>query len=240
MGVCPLSYQEVVGNLFDAETDALVNTVNCYGAMGKGIALEFRRRFPEMFEVYCQLCEAKRLRPGQIWPYTKTHPYILNFAIKDHWRLPSKLEWIEATLCKFVANYRRLGIRSVAFPWMGAMNGGLAIEDVKELMRQYLQPITDCDIIVYTYDPNAPDPLYRILVKYLKNHSGTDLHKQSGLIKKQAIAVVDAIHDDSTMSMVTLIKNAQLGAKSIDKLYVFLAKSPDNPSRATEDLKLEL
>lgn len=77
---------------------AVVNTVNCVGAMGKGIALDFKLRFPEMFKEYQQICFRHLLKPGQILPYTKSKPIILNFAIKDDWKDPSRVEWIEETL----------------------------------------------------------------------------------------------------------------------------------------------
>src|SRR5438094_1301502 len=104
-----MPYREYKGNLFASQAQCLVNTVNCVGVMGKGVALEFRRRFPRMFEEYRRACEAKTLRPGQILPYTKEKPWILNFAVKDDWRYPSKLEWVEGWLHKFVVNYHRLG-----------------------------------------------------------------------------------------------------------------------------------
>src|SRR5437588_12069599 len=107
---------ELKGNLFNSTAQTLVNTVNCVGVMGKGIALEFRLRFPEMFETYRKVCEDRKLRPGQILPYRKAHPWILNFAVKDDWKHPSRLEWVEACLERFAANYRQLGITSVAFP----------------------------------------------------------------------------------------------------------------------------
>jgi len=97
-----MSYQELSGNIFNSKTDALVNTVNCVGVMGKGIALEFRRRYPKMFKEYQRFCKRGELKPGQILPYRKETPWILNFAIKNHWRNPSKIEWIEICLEKFV------------------------------------------------------------------------------------------------------------------------------------------
>ena len=226
-----MPYRELRGNLFDSSAQALVNTVNCEGAMGKGIALEFRRRFPAMFKDYRQLCEKRLLKPGQIWPYTKTQPYVLNFAIKSHWRFPARMEWVEEPLRKFAANYQRMGIQSVAFPWMGASNGGLPLADVRAVTRKYLQPLEDIDIEIYTFDPLAPDPLFRAFRQYTQDHTVNDLREQSGLIKKHAQALLDAIENRSTVSMATLIENAGLGGTSTDKLYAFLvAPKPDAPT----------
>lgn len=232
-----MGYEEKIGNLFDSCAEALVNTVNCEGAMGKGIALEFRRRFPGMFEVYRERCEQGMFHPGQILPYTKSKPYVLNFAVKSHWRLPSRLAWIDETLIKFVANYQRLGIRSVAFPWMGAMSGGLALDDVQAVMRKHLCSLEDIDVEVYTFDPRAPDPLFRVLFRYVRDHSASDLHQQSGLIKRQAQAVCAAFQGDAAVSMATLIQTARLGTVSTDKLYRFLISSaPTAPATLQRDL----
>ena len=93
-----MAYKEVRGNIFNTKAMAVVNTVNCVGAMGKGIALDFKLRYPEMFKEYQQICFRHLLHPGQILPYTKSKPIILNFAIKDEWKDPSRVEWIEETL----------------------------------------------------------------------------------------------------------------------------------------------
>ena len=90
-----MAYKEIKGNIFNSKAMAVVNTVNCVGAMGKGIALDFKLRFPEMFKEYQKICFHRMLKPGQILPYTKTKPIILNFAIKDDWKDPSKVVWIE-------------------------------------------------------------------------------------------------------------------------------------------------
>ena len=140
-----MAYKEITGNIFNTKAMAVVNTVNCVGAMGKGIALDFKLRFPEMFKEYQRICFRHLLKPGQILPYKKSNPIILNFAIKDDWKDPSKVEWIEETLQKFANNYKKLGITSIAFPWMGAMNGGIPIDKIKSLTRKYLSDLTDID-----------------------------------------------------------------------------------------------
>ena len=141
-----MAYIEKKGNLFNSNAMAIVNTVNCVGAMGKGIALDFKLRYPEMFKEYQKICFKHILKPGQILPYTKSTPIILNFAIKDDWKDPSRVEWIEQTLQKFVDNYHSMGITSVAFPWMGAMNGGLPFETIQSLTRKYLLGLNDIEI----------------------------------------------------------------------------------------------
>ena len=178
-----MAYLETKGNIFNSKAMAIVNTVNCVGAMGKGIALDFKLRYPEMFKEYQKICFRRMLKPGQILPYTKSSPIILNFAIKDDWKDPSKLEWIEETLQKFVDNYKKLGITSIAFPWMGAMNGGLPIEKIKQLTRKYLSNLDDIEIEVYDFDPNVPCELYKTLenIAIQKNLSMSYLEEITGI-----------------------------------------------------------
>lgn len=97
---------ELEGDLFQSEAQTLVNTVNCYGVMGKGIALEFKKRFPEMFKIYVEQCEKKLIKPGILYLYKKTTPWILNFPTKNHWRYPSKLDYIKLGLEKFAETYK--------------------------------------------------------------------------------------------------------------------------------------
>ena len=101
-----MSYQELSGNIFSSKCQVLVNTVNCVGDMGKGIVLEFKRRFPEMEIEYKKFCASNELRPGGILPFRKNTPWIFNFAVKDHWRYPSKEIWVEDCLSKFRDNYK--------------------------------------------------------------------------------------------------------------------------------------
>ena len=137
------------GDLFNSEAQTLVNTVNCVGVMGKGIALEFKKRYPDMFKSYKSICDKKLLRPGTLQLYKKSDQWILNFPTKDHWRNKSKMQWLEDGLSKFRETYKEKGISSIAFPKLGCSNGGLKWEEVKPLMEKYL---TDLDIKIEIYE----------------------------------------------------------------------------------------
>jgi O-acetyl-ADP-ribose deacetylase (regulator of RNase III) len=107
--------------------------------MGKGLAAEFKRRYPEMFTAYQRLCQDGKLEIGKLWLWKANDQWVLNFPTKKHWRNPSKLSYVEAGLKKFLAEYERRGIREISFPRLGCGNGGLDWQDVKPLMEQYLR-----------------------------------------------------------------------------------------------------
>lgn len=226
-----MSYIEKSGNIFNSNAMAVVNTVNCVGAMGKGIALDFKLRFPEMFKEYQKICFKHLLKPGQILPYTKSSPIILNFAIKDDWKDPSRVEWIEQTLQKFVANYHALRITSVAFPWMGAMNGGIPFETIQRLTRKYLSQLDDIEVEVYYFDPDVPCALYNSLehiVSY-RIFSPQELENMSQIKVRYWEKIFDAVNDDKTKSMNNLcqyIVNGKriIGKTNIERLFEFLTK----------------
>ena len=215
---------------------AIVNTVNCVGAMGKGIALDFKLRFPEMFKEYQKICFKHLLRPGQILPYTKSSPIILNFAIKDDWKDPSRVEWIEETLQKFVAKYHSMGISSVAFPWMGAMNGGLPFETIQSLTRKYLSDLIGIDVEVYEFDPDEPCALYRTLEKIVAEGtcSIAELEKMSGIKARYWVKIIEAVNDPKTKSINNLCHyfvdgKRIIGKTNIERLFVFLTKLSKEP-----------
>lgn len=148
------------GNLFDAEVDALVNTVNTQGVMGKGIALQFKKAYPENFRQYKAACDAKALDVGQMLTYDAgglVRPrYVINFPTKRHWRSPSKLEYVECGLRALTDEVRRLRIRSLAIPPLGCGNGGLAWQDVLPYIEAAFRPLTDVHALVFTPDGSPP------------------------------------------------------------------------------------
>lgn len=136
-------------SILESSAQTLVNTVNCVGVMGKGLAKEFKVREPRMFDVYKRLCEDELLEPGKLWLWKSEDHWVLNFPTKVHWRNPSRLEWVEAGLAKFVSAYEQQGIREISFPRLGCGNGGLDWNDVRPLMEHYLG---DLPIPVYIHD----------------------------------------------------------------------------------------
>lgn len=136
------------GDIFESKAQVLVNPVNCEGFMGKGLALAFKQKFPGVFPVYQQECKTGKLRIGHPTLYQRSTPWILNFPTKNEWKLPSKIEYLEQGLAYFVANYKKAGIKSIAFPKLGAQNGKLSWDDVGPLMAKYLSQV-DIDVYIY-------------------------------------------------------------------------------------------
>lgn len=132
----------VRGNLLFAPAQTLVNPVNGAGALGAGLALAFRRRYPDMEPAYREACRRGELRPGGFHLFRAADHWIYNFPTKRHWRDRARLEDIEAGLATFTAVYRELGITSVAFPRLGCGLGGLDWErEVRPLMERVLVPL---------------------------------------------------------------------------------------------------
>lgn len=142
-----------LGNLFDADVDALVNTVNTVGVMGKGVALQFKRKYPDNFRAYEQACQAGQVEIGKMLTFDRGEQarprFILNFPTKKHWRQPSKLEYIDAGLIDLVNEVRRLGITSIAVPALGCSNGGLAWSDVKPRITKAFEVLPDVRAVLF-------------------------------------------------------------------------------------------
>ena len=140
--------QYIEGNIFDSPAQVLVNTVNTVGVMGKGIALSFKQRYPDMFESDRKACEKKQLTIGKLMLVNEPDYMILLFPTKESCRTPSKLEYIEKGLKKFVSAYADRHIYSIAFPRLGCGNGELSWKDVQPLMEKYLKHLP-IDIYIY-------------------------------------------------------------------------------------------
>jgi O-acetyl-ADP-ribose deacetylase (regulator of RNase III) len=148
------------GNLLEAQVDALVNTVNTEGVMGKGIALQFKKAFPSSYEEYRRECDAGRVQVGKVLVCrlgTLVPRYIIQFPTKKHWRNPSKIEYVKTGLVDLVEQVKKLGIRSIAVPPLGCGNGGLAWADVYPLLEAAFEPLPDVRAILFA-PAGAPEP----------------------------------------------------------------------------------
>ena len=145
------------GDLFEDDAEVLVNTVNCVGVMGKGIALQFKKLYPDMFEAYKKVCIRGELIVGKIFVYPvtsltpNTTKYIFNFPTKDHWRDPSEMEYIQSGLIYLAYCLGKYKVKSIAIPALGCNNGGLDWPKVRTVVMSRLQQLqNDVDIRLYT------------------------------------------------------------------------------------------
>jgi O-acetyl-ADP-ribose deacetylase (regulator of RNase III) len=145
--------ERVTGNLLEADVEALVNTVNTVGIMGKGLALQFRQASPENYQAYRKACERKEVQPGQMFVFDTgqlTNPrYIINFPTKRHWRQKTRIQDIEDGLAALVEVVREKDIRSLAVPPLGCGNGGLDWDEVRPLIEQALSTLPDVQVLLY-------------------------------------------------------------------------------------------
>lgn len=150
-------------SLLESSAQTLVNTVNCVGVMGKGLAQAFKQREPQMFEAYKRICDQHMLEPGKLWLWRGSPNWVLNFPTKLHWRNPSKIEWIEEGLQKFVSAYESQGITEVSFPKLGCGNGNLEWDEVRPVMEHHLGKLPiKVYIHDYTKDVGLPEHLETI------------------------------------------------------------------------------
>lgn len=153
--------EHVSGNLLEAEAEALVNTVNTVGVMGKGIALQFRQAYPENYEAYRKACQRGDVEPGRMFVYRTgklTNPrFIINFPTKRHWKGKAKLADVEAGLVDLIRVVRDEGIQSIAVPPLGCGNGGLDWEVVRPLIEDAFEPLPEVRVLLYAPE-GAPDP----------------------------------------------------------------------------------
>jgi len=153
--------RHVNGDILEAPAEALVNTVNTVGVMGKGIALQFRQAFPENYRLYRAACERGEVKPGRMFVSPTgllgNPRFIVNFPTKRHWKGKSLIEDIEAGLQDLVEVIRQEGIRSIAIPPLGCGNGGLKWSEVRPRIEGALQAVPQTEVLLFE-PAGSPDP----------------------------------------------------------------------------------
>lgn len=141
------------GDLLKSSAKALVNTVNCEGYMGKGIAYQFKLQYPENNKDYVKACKSGRLKIGKLHYFEEKDKLIINFPTKDKWRAKSKMEYVEQGLDELVKLINELNIKTISIPPLGSGNGGLIWSEVKNLIENKLSIFGE-EVIVYIYEPS--------------------------------------------------------------------------------------
>jgi O-acetyl-ADP-ribose deacetylase (regulator of RNase III) len=149
------------GDILQADAEALVNTVNCVGVMGRGIALHFKAAYPANFKAYAAACKREEIQPGRMFVHDTGQPaprWIVNFPTKRHWRGKSRIEDIESGMDALVAEIRARGITSIAIPPLGSGLGGLAWGDVRPIIENALAGIPEVRAVLYEPDGHSEQP----------------------------------------------------------------------------------
>lgn len=211
------------GNIFSSNCQTIVNTVNCVGIMGAGIALECRLRYPKMFEQYAALCADKKLDVGQLWIYRAPTRWVLNFPTKRHWRYPSRPEYLQLGLQKFMSTYQARGITSVAFPLLGAQNGGLSADESLSLMLHHLGSCT-IPVEIYEYDPASSDDVFDNFKGAFLQLPDAAITQQSGLRVDAVRRIRQALLEPQLCQLGQLAQVPGIGDKTLEKSFAFIAR----------------
>ena len=222
-----------IGNIFTSKCQTLVNTVNCQGVMGAGIALEFKLRLPEMYEKYVEKCRKGEIDIGRTWLYkpplgTREHRWVLNFPTKRQWRYPSRFQYLKDGLEEFLDTYKEKGIESIAFPVLGASNGGLDEDESLSVMLSYLEQC-DVPVEIYRYDPAAIDDLFREFRQQLmRNQDKTFLAKSMGVRVDRLNSILNILNqpDNSIKSLSQLATVPGIGSKTLEKCFRYVMDAP--------------
>ena len=215
-----MSVKVITGNIFTSSCHTIVNTVNCVGVMGAGIALECRFRYPEMHEKYINLCNDNKIETGLLWLYKSPKRWVLNFPTKKHWKYPSKKEYLHAGLEKFCDTYKEKGIESIAFPLLGADKGGIPQEDSLSIMRSYLDNI-DIEIEIYRYDPKAKDDLFDKTKNFILSQDLLQISKETKLRKDYVEKVITGMKRPDIYQLNQLARIEGIGIKTLEKVFSF-------------------
>ena len=213
-----MSVEVIEGNIFTSKCQTLVNTINCVGVMGAGIALECRLRYPEMYTKYVDLCNKHQISIGLLWIYKSQEKWILNFPTKKDWKHPSKEKYLNAGLEKFISTYESRKIKSIAFPLLGADKGGIDQERSLEIMLSHLEKLP-IDIEIYRYRKTAKDDIYENTRDWLLSQDIESITTTTKLKKIYVERVVNAMQGDEIYQLNQLAQIKGIGIKTLEKLF---------------------
>lgn len=184
----------LVGDILQSKAQTLINTVNCVGIMGKGIALEFKNRFPDMFKDYVNRCSHGEIKPGVSYLYkTLIPPQIINFPTKEHWKSVSKVSDIEHGLGFLVKHYKAWGVKSLAIPPLGCGNGQLEWKVVGPLIYKYAKQM-DIPVEIYApYGTNAKELTVGFLEQRPETNSELLIRSKQSSLNPAWVALVEII-----------------------------------------------
>ena len=214
------------GSVFNTDAKAIVNTINCTGVMGAGLALEFKLRYTDMYDDYSYKCKNHMIKVGNVYYYQSKDITIVNFPTKDYFKYPSKIEWIESGLKNFVSTYKQYGIKSVAFPKLGTLNGGLEWNQVKLLMEKYLSMV-DADVYICLDNKKEAEGLEKQMVDYYNENFSSIMPHIKRLSEQQKTILKNALPLSRFWHLSTLDK---IGITTYCKIYTVCKDAVENNS----------
>jgi O-acetyl-ADP-ribose deacetylase (regulator of RNase III) len=214
------------GDILRAKADALVNTVNCVGVMGRGIALQFSKAFPGVLKAYESACERRELKPGMVLVHDLNRleqpHYVISLPTKRHWRGKSRIEDIESGLVTLVAEVRRLGIKSIAVPPLGCGLGGLDWEDVRPRIEQAFQALPEVRVLLF--EPKGAPSAEDMAKAQRKPNMTEGRAALLGLMRRYLAAVMDP-----SITLLEIHKLMYLMQETGQNLKLVYVKGPYGP-----------
>ncbi len=215
--------REKKGNIFTSKCDAITITVNCEGIMGAGIALEGKLRWPDMFDHYQTRCsEGYNLGELIWWESNAPEQKILCFPTKGSWQQKSLLKFIELGLDTLIMEYRSEGITSLAMPHLGCSHGGLEWGQVYPLIEKKLGRLSDLEVELWEFDPNASDPHFDDLVDLINNFSYDEIMDRLQLTSRQFNDLARSVKSQNAVNFSGLQQSRGIGEQTLKKIYDYL------------------
>lgn len=223
------------GTVFNADTQAIVNTVNCTGIMGAGIALEFMLRYPDMYNEYVNNCKNGSIKTGYVDYYLNSDgKTIINFPTKWHFKYPSKIEWIDQGLKNFADTFHQKGITSVAFPKLGTSNGGLEWDVVRKIMEKHLSGL-GIDVYICLDTMKNAEGVEKIMLDRFNASDIEDLSKEVKLSAKQKDNLKKNMPYDRFWK---IGETESVGAKTYSSLFRLFYSQKDNDKNTYKQMTL--
>ena len=223
------------GTVFNSNAKAIVNTVNCDGFMGAGLAHEYKLRYPDLYEKYKNDIENGLVKIGKVnFHKIKNDLIIINFPTKNNFKYPSRLSWIEEGLLDFCSTYKSNDITSIAFPKLGTSNGGLDWNEVKKIMERYLSEL-DIEVYVCLDENQQAEGIEKIMVDNFNNCNLTELLDKIRINERQLSILTQA----RPINRFYEIKNLEsIGLKTYEKLFDNFYRINEKNQETNQQLKL--
>lgn len=225
------------GTVFNSGAEALVNTVNCVGFMGGGIALEYKLRYPEMFEDYAEKCKRKQIQTGKVDYYKYPDGVtIVNFPTKYHFKYPSQLSWIRQGLADFLLTYKQQGFSSVAFPKLGCGKGNLDWNEVKPVMEKMLGQV-DIDVYICLDEVPAAQGVEKQMLDAFEAMTVDDISQVIKLNAKQKSALENS---RPYRRFYEIALTGSIGKTTYERLFTYFYKIKQIESKDEEQIKWDV